>query len=281
MKLTQNQLKQTAIFGVAGNFADHLTQAGEDADFVNIQTADENAPKGIFPVYLPKATDYLGDYPVSDREIRIFDAEGLNLQAEAEMGVLFQVEYDQQKVIALKPIAFTALNDCSIRKPNARKISEKKNWGPASCGIAQDWIECEKLIQKTEIDAFHIVAYLKRNNEWHAYGQDSPVKNYQFFYQQLNDWMIETFNSQTDVGPLENLQQHLVNNDLPQQVIIALGATRYTPFGETHYLQKEDDVCICLYSEKAYSETQVYQKILKGETHDKDFIALYQSVKYP
>ena len=37
-------------FGVAGNFAGHLEQAGEAVDFVNV-ASEGSAPKGIFPWY--------------------------------------------------------------------------------------------------------------------------------------------------------------------------------------------------------------------------------------
>jgi hypothetical protein len=50
-------------FGVAGNFANHLVQAGEAADFVNVKVDDENAPKGIFSVYLPNDSSFLGINP--------------------------------------------------------------------------------------------------------------------------------------------------------------------------------------------------------------------------
>ena len=46
-------LRQMATFGVAGNFTGHLEQAGEAKDFSNIATKDKNAPKAIFPTYLP------------------------------------------------------------------------------------------------------------------------------------------------------------------------------------------------------------------------------------
>lgn len=46
-----------ACFGVAGNFTGHLEQAGEAADFTNIKTLEKNAPKGLFPTYLPKIND--------------------------------------------------------------------------------------------------------------------------------------------------------------------------------------------------------------------------------
>lgn len=35
--------------GVAGNFTGHLEQAGEDRDFVKIQTSEVHQPKAIFP----------------------------------------------------------------------------------------------------------------------------------------------------------------------------------------------------------------------------------------
>ena len=38
-------------FGIAGNFALHLEQAGEADDFALVKTDDEYAPKGIFPFY--------------------------------------------------------------------------------------------------------------------------------------------------------------------------------------------------------------------------------------
>ena len=40
-------------FGVAGNFTGHLEQAGEAADFKNVKTLEQNAPKAIFPTFLP------------------------------------------------------------------------------------------------------------------------------------------------------------------------------------------------------------------------------------
>ena len=46
-------LKQMPCFGVAGNFTGHLEQAGEASDFANVKTAETNAPKAIFPTYMP------------------------------------------------------------------------------------------------------------------------------------------------------------------------------------------------------------------------------------
>ena len=55
-------LRTMAAFGVAGNYTGHLEQAGEAADFANTVTAEENAPKAIFPTYLPSAGEGWADF---------------------------------------------------------------------------------------------------------------------------------------------------------------------------------------------------------------------------
>lgn len=62
-------LKKMIGLGVAGNFAGHLEQAGEDADFVNVITASANAPKGIFPTYVPADTGQFISYFVAQRKL--------------------------------------------------------------------------------------------------------------------------------------------------------------------------------------------------------------------
>ena len=41
--------EQMIGFGVAGNFAGHLEQAGEAADFTQVKTENAIQPKAIFP----------------------------------------------------------------------------------------------------------------------------------------------------------------------------------------------------------------------------------------
>ena len=59
IELELDDLKSWFGFGVAGNFAGHLEQAGEAADFTTVQ-ADGDAPKGIFPWYVPGHDGQLG-----------------------------------------------------------------------------------------------------------------------------------------------------------------------------------------------------------------------------
>ena len=62
------ELRSWFGFGVAGNFAGHLEQAGEAADFVNV-TSEGVAPKGIFPWYAPGSDSFLGEFPLSNDAI--------------------------------------------------------------------------------------------------------------------------------------------------------------------------------------------------------------------
>ncbi|HHT00584.1 MAG TPA: hypothetical protein ENK73_06990 [Thiomicrospira sp.] len=264
--INQNDLKKVAGFGVAGNFAGHLEQAGETPDFVNVKTEKANAPKGIFPYYVPNSKAQVGEFPLSSTEIRYPQdlAENAHLQAEPEVCVLFNVTYQDGQVTDIQPKAFAAFNDCSIRKPGAKKISEKKNWGPATKGISTDFIELNSFKADSELDVFRIASFLKRDGEYHAYGQDSSVLTYSYFHEELKTWMIDKLNNQQDFGPLENLHQILQEANLPPQIMISLGATTYTEFGEKVFLKPGDELSIYLYDASQNSASQV-QAHLMGE----------------
>jgi len=276
-KITENTLKNLIGFGVAGNFAGHLEQAGETPDFVNVQTASANAPKGLFPYYNQASTSQVSEYPLSSTEIRYPKdlADNAHLQAEPEVCVLFTVDYDDGKVSKLKPQAFAAFNDCSIRKPGAKKISEKKNWGPATKGISEQFIELNSFKADCEMDTFRIASFLKRDGEVHAYGKDSSVLTYSYFHEQLNEWMIYQFNNQQDFGPLENLLQILQQADYPEQVMISLGATCYTKFGQTVFLEPGDEVFIYVYDATLNNAEQVNAHLM-GEVDNLENSSILQ-----
>lgn len=229
--------------GIAGNFAGHLEQAGETPDFVNIQTKSTQAPKGMFPFYVPHADSQLGVYPFSDSQITLPKDLGhhAHLQAEPEVCVLFDVHYEFGKVSTMQPIAFSAFNDCSIRRPNARKISDKKNWGSQSKGLSLQFIDIDSLQQGAKLDGYRIASFLKRDGTIHTYGKDSSVASYSYFHQQLLEWMEDKLNHQADFGPLENLNQILHSAGFPKQILVALGATQYSEFGQSHFLQSGDE----------------------------------------
>ncbi len=259
--ISQSTLENLIGFGVAGNFAGHLEQAGETPDFVNVQADSANAPKGIFPYYVAGADGQIGEFPLSSTEIRYPEnlAENAHLQAEPEVCVLFDVIYESGMVFELKPVAFAAFNDCSIRKPGAKKISEKKNWGAATKGVSDTFIKLSHFNTGCELDDFRIASFLKRDGEFHAYGKDSSVTTYSYFHDQLYQWMLSKLNQQADFGPLEDLHDIIKHAGSPKQFMISLGATCYTEFGETVFLQPGDEVFIYVYDSSQNSAADIQQ----------------------
>ena len=118
-------------FGVAGNFTGHLEQAGEASDFVNVEVGDAAAPKGIFPFYIPSqgtvhdGSHFMHCMPICSHEIILGSMEE-NHQIEPELSLRCELIYEAGQVVDIVPRFAMAHNDCSIRRPGAKKISEKE-----------------------------------------------------------------------------------------------------------------------------------------------------------
>ena len=280
-------------FGVAGNFTGHLEQAGEAVDFANVKTAEQNAPKAIFPTYIPlksidkkdkikneklaKVPENLLEFPFDQDKI-IFPQNEENIQVEPECALIFDATWENQKLKSLKPICFGASNDCSIRKPGAKKISQKKNWGKSSKGLSNNLIDVDTFEQGSILDNYNIASFIKRNNEIFEYGEDSAIKDYSYIYEKLINWLIEKINNQQDEGPAEKIYDYLVQSNFPSKIMISIGATRYTEFGEKNYLQKGDKSYIIIYPKKKYSKESLIKKIKNDEAFEKEISALIQEV---
>ncbi len=242
-------LIETIGLGVAGNFAHHLEQAGELKDFENVVTEAPEAPKGIFPFYLPRNDGFLGIYPIGTDTLQLPDYEA-NAQVEPEIAVLFEIVYDEaMRVSELVAKRFTTFNDCTIRKEGAKKISEKKSWGPNSKGIGDKWIEIDKFEEGGVMDRYRLCSYVRREGVLHPYGVDAPLPGYSYFYGKLKNWLIEKIINQKDFGPLENIYEHLKACGYPKEALISIGATAYAEFGEKNYLESGDEVYVIAYDE--------------------------------
>lgn len=265
--------------GVAGNFAGHLEQAGEAADFVNVKTAEAVQPKAIFPFYVPaeglEDFQFLSTYPISNRQIR-FPQDADNLQIEPEVALICDIHYENGKVVSLQPNHFSAYNDCSIRRPNAQKICEKKNWGCDSKGLSATWIALDRFEQGGNIDNYRIACFHKRNGILNEYGVDSPTVGYSYFHQKLLDWIIDRMNHQPDENPMNNIAEMLAKANYPTKAIISIGATRYTEFGEHNFLQVGDTSIVVVYP-KHYTHAQIVAMAEQGE-FAQDISALVQTV---
>jgi len=269
--------------GIAGNFALHLAQAGELEEFKDIITADEAAPKGMFPFYLPKPTtpveqqalhakEILSTYPLSSDNIKL-PKEDVNVQAEPEVALVCDLEYTAGKLSKITPTYFGAYNDCSIRVAGASKISDKKNWGADSKGFSNTLIKIDKFEDGGVMDNYSIASFLRRDGEVKAYGEDVELNGYSYFYGKLLDWMLNQLTTQENFGPLEPIEEYIMACGNPKEAIISIGATRYTEYGETTFLQTDDEIIIVVYNREKISQDAVIESV-KDKSYDNNIMSV-------
>lgn len=263
--------------GVAGNFALHLKQAGELEDFKEIVTTEASAPKGIFPFYIPENKTFLGVYPLSTDTIKLPNAN-TKVQAEPEVALVCKLTFDDNhSLLDIAPTHFTAFNDVSIREKRA-KISMKKNWGEHSKGVSSIAIEIDSFTKEGEIQHFHIASFLRRDENLYRYGEDVAVSNYSYFNEKLLEWMKNQINTQTDFGPLEDLKTLLSASPDISDALITIGSTRYTSYGETMFLQENDEIIVVVYDGRQYCQNNILSKVSRKEYEGKDISMLVQKV---
>ncbi len=266
--LALGALRNAAGLGVAGNFAGHLEQAGEAADFANVVPTAAEAPKGMFPWYVPGREGQLGVFPVTHDRLELPDQPGVDLQIEPEVGLIARLGYDDAgRVVSIAPEAVVAWNDCSIRREGARTISDKKNWGPASKGVAPRAFPVRDIDPAGGLAGLRIASFMRRGDEVHEYGIDSPAAGYSYAGATLVDWMVDRLRDQTggDGTPLEPVGDYLAQAGCPEQALIGIGATRYTPFGESTYLMAGDESIVVVYDEGASPPDRVRDAVMAGE----------------
>ncbi len=267
IEIDLDQIRGWFGLGVAGNFAGHLEQAGEAADFVTVATAGE-APKGIFPWYVPGDQGFLGEFPLSHDVLRApaasEDGGPLNLQIEPEVGLACEVVWDGDTVAALRPFALGAFNDCSIRRPGAPKISVKKNWGPASKGVASRFFEVDDLAPDGPTATLRLLCRLRTaDGAHHEYGVDSPLPGYSYYGDVLLDWICERLANQkgSPRTPLEDVGALMVAAGHPEHALIGIGATRYTDYGERTYLVPGDEAIVRVYDTAGAEVSELRQLV--------------------
>ncbi|MES0489271.1 MAG: DUF5718 family protein [Leptospirales bacterium] len=276
-----NQIGSMIGLGVAGNFAGHLEQAGEADSFAHVKVKEAIAPKAIFPFYVHEHAGFLSTFPLSGDTIT-FPNEGDNLQIEPEVALICRITYKKSEVknevVDLTPLQFAAYNDCSIRNPNARKISQKKNWGEKTKGVSKTFLDIDKFTEGGIMDKYRIACFLHRGADFIEYGIDSPVKGYSYFHAKLLDWIVEKMNSQQDEDPMENIADHLKTAGYPKYALISIGATRYTEFGETHFLQKGDRSVVVAYDGTLYTPDEITERVKQNNLNEKGISALCQDI---
>lgn len=271
-----DEFKDYLGFGVAGNFANHLGEAGEADEFSVIETEEKDAPKGLFPFYIPNNNTFLGRYPLCTEEINYNECE--HLQVEAEVALICDYVFEDGKLLDLIPKYFGAFNDCSNRIQDGNKLSTKKNWGTGSKGIASDLIEIDNFEDNGVLSRFHIASFIRRDGILRDYGTTSAVKSYSYFFNQLKDWMIEKFNTQEDMGPLEEINPFIKDLDQYKGLLIAAGATAYSEFGKHNFLEKGDEIFVYVYDAHFHSFEDIMKDMSGVELHLSKCSKLHQVV---
>ncbi len=276
-------------FGVAGNFTGHLEQAGEAADFKNVKTLEQNAPKAIFPTFLPKKgsnstsdasviPEFLTVFPFDPKRI-IFPKGEEKLQIEPECAIIFDATWQGDQLVELKPLSFGASNDCSIRKQGAKKISEKKNWGSCTKGFSENQLTADGFEKGCLLDDYRITSFLIRGGKVYDYGENSAVRDYSYIYKKLTDWMLDKFNHQQNEGPAEDIHSYLVAAGCPSRIFVSIGATRYTAWGESNFLQNGDKAVVVVYPESKYNPEEIKKMAETSDFSDRAISALIQTVE--
>jgi hypothetical protein len=219
----------------------------------------------------------LSQNPYSHDQIQLLNLNE-NHQIEPELSILFSATYSDGLLTGLQPMQAMAHNDCSIRRKGARKISEKKNWGPASKGVSSTAIPLDTLDTGCPLDEYVLGCFLIRDGILHEYGQTSYVKDYSYFHNKLVTWMMQQFNTQQDEGPLENLSDYLHQMGSPERLCISIGATRYTEIGETTFLEPGDISCVVLYNPRQYSSMEIKAHLITSDTQLENASILKQYV---
>lgn len=249
-------------FGIIGNFANHLTQAKEADDFINID--DDGVPKGLFPFYIPNNDTFLGRYCINNSSIIVPNGVNYNIQAEPELCIECDVIYKDSLVFNIVPKFFSAFNDASIRNiSHAKKLSEKKNFSNASKGCGS-MISIDTFSVGGICDRYSITSFLVCDNEIYQYGDNSKLLSYTYFYDKLLEWIIYKLNTQEDYAVLENLNKIIRDANFPNRMLIAVGATSYTNIGETRYLRDGDEISVIVYDHNKYSNEDIMQLIKNG-----------------
>lgn len=264
------ELNEMPCFGVAGNFTGHLEQAGEAVDFANVVTKETNAPKAMFPTYIPgnsaEVPEFLHTFPFECGKI-IFPANEQKLQIEPECAIICSIKWNGDSIESIEPFAFGASNDCSIRKEGAKKISLKKNWGKASKGLSENLIAIDRFTEGGILDSYRIASFLVRDGNANVYGEDSPVKGYSYIYEKLIEWCLEKFNGQKNEGPAEDIHTYLIECGRPENAMISIGATRYTDYGEHNFLADGDEAVVVVYPDN-YSAEEIKKMVERNEFND-------------
>lgn len=279
--MNPNSSKKVPLFGIgiAGNFAGHLQQTGEANGLQG--EVDASRPQALFPFYVADASDdYLAVNPYSFDTVFLPSEPSARVQMEPEIALVVRVSYLGTSVIGLEPESMTLLNDLTYRNARVTKLAEKKNWGIASKGIAKKVWPLNGFSTTDRLGKYRFCSFHRHNGLWSSCCHDVSLSDYSYCYEQLISWLIEQFNHQQDDGPLHSISTLIGEAGYPKRMLISLGSSRYTDYGETHQLSSGDQLCAVLYDADRTDVAQI-EDMVSHEQFDQlsqQQIVLKQSV---
>ena len=92
---------------------------------------------------------------------------------------------------------------------------------------------------------------------------DSPLLGYSYYGEVLLDWIVERLANQkgSPDTPLEDVGALMAASGHPEHVLIGIGATRYTPLGESTYLQAGDEAVVRVYDTESDAISELRQRV--------------------
>jgi hypothetical protein len=90
--------------------------------------------------------------------------------------------------------------------------------------------------------------------------------------------MKNQINTQKDFGPLEDIKSYIHDASFPNKAVISIGATRYTPYGETTFLRRGDEVLIVVYNHTKQTLDDVVATLQKRVYENEHMSILAQEV---
>lgn len=268
--------------GIAGNSAGHLEQTGEIDGLITVDDAAK--PQALFPFYVASAEEeFLTRMPYSSAQLQLPESSKAKVQMEAELGLKLAVVYNDDGIVTkLTAVSMTVINDATYRNATVYKLAEKKNWGLATTGLAKHEILIEKFEAGGELEHFRLCGFHQSNGQWHLACQDTAISEYTYFYQELLHWLVIQIQQQQDKNALHNIQNLLSQDTFPEHILVSIGATRYSLYGEQHQFHSGDQSAVILYDSRVYHINEIVNLLKQNDplsvSENTDIIILQQRI---
>lgn len=262
----QHQRQGEPLFGIgiAGNFAGHLQQTGEEKGLKG--EVDTQRPQALFPFYVSGASDsYLDVDPYSFDTLILPTDSTAKVQMELEIALIAKVKYLGDSILNIEPESMTLFNDATYRNAVVDKLAQKKNWGSASKGVASKVIPIAEFSKSADLDKYRFCSFHGRDGVWNTCCNDVSLGDYSYSYEQLLSWLVSQCNAQQNEGALHSIQDLFCQAEYPERILISLGSSRYTRYGESHQLKSKDLMCAVLYDSTRIDMAEITSFVERSE----------------